>query len=130
MTDFDAVNGPTRQIPGTQNSREPIPDLDNEPTWMKYSTVCPAPAGSVLIRDPRAWHGGTPNLSNELRAIPNIEYYAPWFHEPMVRSMPRYLYEDLSDHAQQICRYIVTDEQVDGSVRNDLGGTPKLLRTQ
>ena len=130
MTDLDAVNGPTRQIPGTQNSREPIPDLDSEPTWMKHSTICPAPAGSVLIRDPRAWHGGTPNLSNELRAIPNIEYYAPWFHEPMVRSMPRYLYESLSDHAQQICRYIVSDEEVDGSVRSDLGGTPKLLRTQ
>ena len=97
---------------------------------MKHSTICPAPAGSVLIRDPRAWHGGTPNLSNELRAIPNIEYYAPWFHEPMVRSMPRYLYESLSDHAQQICRYIVSDEEVDGSVRSDLGGTPKLLRTQ
>ena len=130
MTDFTALNGPTRQIPGTQNSREPIPDLDKEPLWMKYSTVCPAPAGSVLIRDPRAWHGGTPNLSNELRAIPNIEFYAPWFHEPMARSMPREIYRSLSKHGQQICRYIVTDENLQGSIRQDLGGTPGLLRTQ
>ena len=130
MTDFNALNGPIRQIPGTQNSRAPIPDLSDEPSWMKHSTVCPAPAGSALIRDPRTWHGGTPNLSNELRAIPNIEYYAPWFHEPMARSMPRPLYESLSEHAQQICRYIVSDEELLGTVRHDLGGTPKLLRTE
>jgi len=130
MTDFNSLNGPIRQIPGTQNSREPIPDLDAEPLWMKYSTICPAPAGAVLIRDPRTWHGGTPNLSKELRAIPNVEYYAPWFHEPMARSMPRNIYESLSDHAQQICRYIVTDEKINGSIRGDLGGTPNLLRTR
>ncbi|MEC9058163.1 MAG: hypothetical protein VX410_01345, partial [Actinomycetota bacterium] len=60
----------------------------------------------------------------------NIEYYAPWFHEPMARSMPRPLYESLSEHAQQICRYIVSDEELVGTVRHDLGGTPKLLRTE
>jgi hypothetical protein len=49
------VNGPTRQIPGTQNSRQPIPSLDDEPDWMRYSTVSPAPAGCALIRDIRAW---------------------------------------------------------------------------
>ena len=43
--DFTKTNGPTRQIPGTQHSRENIPGLAEEPLWMKYSTVCPAPAG-------------------------------------------------------------------------------------
>lgn len=129
-TDLTPINGPIRQIPGTQNSREPIPDLATEPSWMKYSTICPAPAGAVLIRDPRTWHGGTPNLSKEVRAIPNIEYYAPWFHEPMARSMPRKIYRSLSDHAKQICRYIATDEKLDTSIRDDLGGTPNLLRTR
>jgi|TARA_B100000959_G_C14953971_1_gene612930 hypothetical protein len=128
MTDFTALNGPTRQIPGTQNSHEPIPTLDEEPDWMKLSTACPAPAGSVLIRDPRAWHGGTPNLSDEARSIPNIEYYAPWFREPMARSMPRSIYDTLSEHGKRICRYIVSDRNLDGSVRSDLGGTPKGLR--
>ena len=42
MNDFTSVNGPTRQIPGTQNSRQRIPRLDDEPEWMKLSTVCPA----------------------------------------------------------------------------------------
>ena len=42
-----------RQIPGTQNSRHPIPNLLDEPEWMKLSTVCPAPAGSAIFRDLR-----------------------------------------------------------------------------
>ena len=75
--DLTRINGPIRQIPGTQYSREPFPTLQEEPEWMKLSTVCPAPAGSVLIRDDRAWHGGTPNLSQEVRPIPNVEYWAP-----------------------------------------------------
>ena len=99
--DFTAINGPTRQIPGTQHSREPIPNLKEEPDWMKLSTVCPAPAGSVLIRDIRAWHGGTPNLSQEVRAIPNAEFYAPWFREPLQESMPYDIYESLSEQARK-----------------------------
>ena len=91
--DFTKINGPTRQIRGTQNSREMIPELDEEPVWMKYSTVCPAPAGSVMIRDIRAWHGGTPNLSNEMRAIPNAVFLAPWFHERQLPAMPREMFD-------------------------------------
>jgi len=126
MVDFDKLNGPTRQIPGTQHSHENIPDLEEEPEWMKLSTVCPVPEGSVLIRDPRAWHGGTPNLSNEVRAIPNIEYYAPWFREPMSISMPREIYNDLSPHGQWISRYIVAGqgEEIETGFRKNLGGTP------
>jgi len=71
------INGPTRQIPGTQNSKAPIPEIGEEPDWMKYST-CVTPAGAVLLRDPRAWHGGCPNLSENARAIPSAGFLAPW----------------------------------------------------
>ena len=123
MVDFTATNGPTRQIPGTQHSQQPIPTLEEEPEWMKLSTVCPAPAGSVLIRDIRAWHGGTPNVSDEVRAIPNAEFYAPWFHEPMPKSMPRSIYETLSEHGKHLCRFIVADtvDEVKVGVRDDIG---------
>lgn len=107
--DVTALNGPTRQIPGTQNSRAMIPSLEQEPEWMKLSTVCPAPAGSVMIRDVRAWHGGTPNLSDHVRSIPNLEFYAPWFREPMV---PGISYQDskkLSERAQRLVRFSVKD---------------------
>ena len=125
MVDFTAINGPTRQIPGTQNSHTPLPRLADEPEWMKLSTVCPAPAGSVLIRDPRAWHGGTPNLSNEVRAIPNAEFYAPWFRQDMPLNLPRSLFEQLSAHGQSISRYIVADDDaLSTGFRDDLGRIP------
>ena len=97
---------------------------------MKLSTVCPAPAGSVLIRDTRAWHGGTPNLSDQVRAIPNTEYHAPWYREPMRKSMPREIYQSLSEHAQYIARYVVAEagEALNTGFREDLGTTPPGLR--
>ena len=85
-----------------------LPD-DEEPEWMKLSTVCPAPAGSLMIRDVRAWHGGTPNLSNTTRAIPNLEFYAPWFQEPTVPGITYQAYKKLSPRAQELTRYAVAD---------------------
>lgn len=118
LTDLTFENGPIRQIPGTQRSRAPIPNLANEPEWMKLSTVCPAPAGTAVFRDIRAWHGGTPNVSRDIRAMPNVEYYAPWFRSAgIMRSMPYEQWEKLSPHAQRISRFVVCDkgEQVVGA---------------
>jgi ectoine hydroxylase-related dioxygenase (phytanoyl-CoA dioxygenase family) len=107
--DMTRLNGPTRQIPGTQRSRAPIPRRSEEPEWMRLSTVCPAPAGAVQIRDVRAWHGGTPNLSDDVRAIPNVEYYAPWFREPMVPGISRADHRGLSERARRLTRFVVAD---------------------
>lgn len=112
------LNGPTRQIPGTQNSMSPIPFLDTEPEWMRLSTVCPAPAGAVMIRDVRAWHGGTPNVSDEIRSIPNLEFYAPWYREPTKPGITYDAFQKLSEQAQQAVRFSVIDssEELDTSV--------------
>lgn len=107
--DITKLNGPTRQIPGTQKSRTYIPGLKNEPEWMRLSTVCPAPAGAVMIRDVRAWHGGTPNVSDATRAIPNLELYAPWFREPIVPGISYQDFKKLSEHAQRVARFCVAD---------------------
>jgi hypothetical protein len=110
MLDLTWENGPIRQIPRTQRSRDPIPTLVDEPLSMKHSTVCPAPVGSAIIRDNRAWHGGTPNLSMEVRAMPNIEYFAPWFRsEGVNRCMPHDVWLGLSDHGKRISRHVVCD---------------------
>ena len=107
--DVTPLNGPTRQIPGTQHARVPIPTLAEEPEWMRLSTVCPAPAGAIMIRDVRAWHGGTPNIANAVRSIPNLEFYAPWFREPIVPGITYHDYKKLSDHAQRLVRHCVAD---------------------
>ncbi|MEM8924847.1 MAG: phytanoyl-CoA dioxygenase family protein [Actinomycetota bacterium] len=110
LVDLTPENGPIRQIPGTHRSRAPIPTLADEPEWMRLSTVCPLPAGSAIIRDARCWHGGTPNLSTEVRAMPNVEFMAPWFRsEALIRSMPFDRWRRLSPHAQRLSRYIVCD---------------------
>ncbi|MBK7687286.1 MAG: phytanoyl-CoA dioxygenase family protein [Rhodocyclaceae bacterium] len=107
--DVTRLNGPTRQIPGTQKSRAPIPSLTDEPEWMKLSTVCPAPAGAIMVRDVRAWHGGTPNVSGQTRSIPNLEFYAPWFREPIVPGITYRDYKRLSTQAQRLVRFSVAD---------------------
>lgn len=107
--DVTRLNGPTRQIPGTQMSRALIPSLDQEPEWMRLSTVCPAPAGAIMIRDVRAWHGGTPNVSDAVRSIPNLEFYAPWFREPIKPGISYQDYKKLSEHAQKLVRFSVAD---------------------
>ncbi|MDH3300717.1 MAG: phytanoyl-CoA dioxygenase family protein [Acidimicrobiia bacterium] len=108
LVDLTPENGPIRQIPGTQRSRAPIPALADEPEWMRFSTVCPLPAGSAIIRDARCWHGGTPNLSHEVRAMPNVEYFAPWFRsEALQRSMSYETWRTLTPHAQRLARYVV-----------------------
>ena len=76
---------------------------------MRLSTVAPAPAGSIMLRDVRAWHGGTPNLSSATRSIPNLEFYAPWFREPMVPGISYQDYKKLSARSQQLARYCVAD---------------------
>ncbi|MGZ7008433.1 MAG: hypothetical protein ACXVLX_22790, partial [Ilumatobacteraceae bacterium] len=60
------------------------------------------------FRDLRAWHGGTPNLSQAVRAAPNVEYFAPWFRsEAVIRSMPYEKWKMLSPHGQRISRYVM-----------------------
>jgi len=111
LIDLTPENGPIRQIPGTHRSRAPIPRLADEPEWMRLSTICPLPAGSAIFRDARCWHGGTPNLSRDVRAMPNVEYFAPWFRsEAVIRSMSYATWQTLSPHAQRITRFVVCDQ--------------------
>ena len=127
--DATPINGATRQIPGTQHCREPFPTLEEEPEWMKLSGVCPAPAGAVQIRDVRAWHGGTPNLSDDVRSIPNIEFYAPWFREPTSPGMTYAQHRELSDHGRRITRDHVIDSSEELPSGIHLNTTPPRMRT-
>lgn len=110
LVDLTPENGPIRQIPGSHRSRAAIPTLADEPEWMRFSTVCPLPAGSAIIRDARCWHGGTPNLSRVVRAMPNVEFMAPWFRSAaLIRSMSYDRWLQLSPEAQRRSRYVVCD---------------------
>ena len=107
MCDQTFENGPIRQIPGTHTISTPPPVPTEEPEWMRLSTLVGAPAGAGVIRDTRCWHGATPNLSREIRAMPSIEYSAGWGSgKHFLKTMPHELWETLSAHAQRITKDI------------------------
>ncbi len=110
MSDLTWENGPIRQIPGTHTTVQRPPTPEEEPEWMRLSTLVGAPAGAGVIRDNRAWHGATPNLSREIRVMPSVEYGAPWLTAQATNpewfqpAIPHEIWETLSPHAQHISR--------------------------
>ena len=107
MSDLTWENGPIRQIPGTHTAARHPPPPTEEPEWMRMCTLVGAKAGAGVFRDNRAWHGATPNLSREIRSLPNVEYGAPWIAGPHHgKTMPYKVWEKLSDHAKHICRFV------------------------
>ena len=113
MCDLTWENGPIRQIPGSHTwQMRPVPP-EHEPEWMRLSTLVGAPAGAGVFRDNRAWHGATPNLSREIRALPNVEYGAPWLPEGGGRrTMPHAVWETLTPHGKQISRRVKAEPGV------------------
>lgn len=127
LEDQTAINGPLRHIPRTQ--RTPIDaeyeylgkrgGLKNfpweEPNEWLLSTICPASAGTVLIRDIRAHHGGTPNLSTRDRPIPNIEFWSPDLVKLLAEKdkqqlqkpvMPYNIWEQLSEKGKEVSEFV------------------------
>ena len=78
---------------------------------MRLSTLVGAPAGAGVFRDNRAWHGATPNLSREVRAMPNVEYAPPWIADvrEFRQTMPHEIWETLSPRGRHISRHLKTD---------------------
>lgn len=113
MSDLTWENGPIRQIPGTHALAGMIPSQSEEPQWMRTSTLVGASAGAGMFRDNRGWHGATPNLSLEVRALPDVEYSAPWTSRRGVpKAMPHEIWQSLSTHGQAITRWAKSDPGV------------------
>lgn len=111
MSDLRQENGPIRQVPGTHMRADAPPTLLDEPAWMRLSTLVGARAGACVIRDNRAWHGGTPNVSREVRAMPNVEYRPSWTKEGVfTRGMPYDIWTTLSPQARELTSMVVAPE--------------------
>ncbi|CAJ1445742.1 unnamed protein product [Effrenium voratum] len=120
LQNLTATNGAMRIVPGSHRWRERPPSLLEEPDWMRLNTLCPVKAGAAVFRDNRCWHGGTPNLAEGLRALPNVEYFPPgampslgWLDRP---TMPLEIWQQLSPLARHISRGLVVQpgEQIVG----------------
>lgn len=119
IEDQTPFNGPLQHIPGTQRLDEHyIPDVPHEPEHWFFSTICPAPAGTAVIRDVRTWHAGTPNITTRDRPLPNCEFLAPFAIESdavrkghkMFRAENAQIshddWEALPERAQHLARFI------------------------
>ncbi len=105
LVDFREDNGPIEVWPGGTHL---MPNGINiqEVAPLMYSERVLMPAGSLLIRDMRMWHRGTPNRSKEARPNMALIYSRHWLktHYPPI-NIPRETYERLSDRAKQLFRY-------------------------
>ena len=117
QVDFTPLNGPMRVIPGgTQHWTQPHVALAEEPSSYLWSTLVGCPAGAAILRDVRTWHGGTPNVSDTARAIPNALFSPAWSPHivgpvkrtddgvEVVPQMPPEVYAQLGPKGQEICR--------------------------
>ncbi len=122
LSGFTTLNGPPRLVPGSHRWTSPIPSLADEPQWMQLSTPCPLQLGSAVFRDPRVWHGGTPNVSSGVRIMLAHLYSAPWWYAAQRKLMPPHIYAGLSNRGQELSRGLVGGdaygpEGQDGDVR-------------
>jgi ectoine hydroxylase-related dioxygenase (phytanoyl-CoA dioxygenase family) len=62
--------------------------------------------GDVMIRDVRAVHRGTPNLTDEPRPMVVIGYSRTWYFRPEVQvQVPQAVFAALPARAQRLLRY-------------------------
>jgi len=78
LDDFTSANGATRVIPGSQTWGKRPQDVMRDPAQPHPDEVLVlAPAGSVVVMNTHAWHGGTANrTANPRRAL--HAFYCRW----------------------------------------------------
>jgi ectoine hydroxylase-related dioxygenase (phytanoyl-CoA dioxygenase family) len=105
LVDFTPENGPVEIWPGGSHLMPGRVDMDTLAPTMHSETVV-MPAGSLLLRDMRMWHRGTPNRSESARPNLALIYSRPWLktHYPPI-PIDRDIHEGLSDRAKQLFRF-------------------------
>jgi len=63
------------------------------------------PAGSIVIRDIRVWHRGTPNVSDDRRTNLAFIYAKSWYGYGSSISIPQETYDGMSERAKRLFRF-------------------------
>ena len=94
LVDLDEANGPLEWFDGAER-----PADDATPNRFV------GPAGTLLLRDTRTWHRGSPNLSDRPRPMLALMYARSWFHFPLARPLiDQTTFERLPDPGGQLFR--------------------------
>ena len=105
LVDAREDNGPLEIWPG--GTHHYVADRSQVPSLAAHMRSEPVlmPAGSLLIRDSRMWHRGTPNRSSAPRPNFTLIYSRYWLrlrYRPI--PIPRETFDNLSERAQQLFR--------------------------
>ena len=104
-------NGPLEAWPNTHLTPEKFYAGAHVQEAAKYLTPVRMlmPKGSVLIRDVRLWHRGTPNVSNEIRPNMALIYGRSWwdgaFYPQDSLGITQQAFARLSDRAKKLFRF-------------------------
>lgn len=110
LVDVTEENGPMEAWPGGTHL---MPENRNHPRYIEEAAkhIKPVrmtmPKGSLLLRDLRMWHRGTPNQSDAVRPNVAIIYARPWWktHYQETLGITRKEFNALSDRAKRLFRY-------------------------
>jgi ectoine hydroxylase-related dioxygenase (phytanoyl-CoA dioxygenase family) len=110
LVDVTEDNGPMEVWPtGTHLTPENLNKPEHVQKLAKLSKPYRVllPKGSLLIRDPRMWHRGTPNNSDHIRPILALSYARYWWRGYYQNSLAikHNVYESLSDRAKELVRF-------------------------
>ena len=104
-------NGPLEAWPNTHLTPERfftgsfVQDAAKQLTPVKMLT----PKGSLIIRDVRMWHRGTPNVSSEIRPNLALIYARSWwdgaFYPQATLGVTKRAFDGLSDRAKRLLRF-------------------------
>ena len=114
LVDFTEENGPLEIWPGGTHLMPGGVDMQRLAPTMHSERVL-LTAGSLLIRDMRMWHRGTPNRSDAARPNLALIYSRPWLktsYPPI--GIPTPTYEGLSERAKRLFRF----ENIGGPLTN------------
>lgn len=77
LNDFTPDNGPVEIWPNSTHHLHDIDPVVGARNAEGLKVI--APAGSLLVRDLRVWHRGTPSHSDEIRSMIAVVYSRPWY---------------------------------------------------
>jgi Phytanoyl-CoA dioxygenase (PhyH) len=105
LVDFSEENGSMEIWPGGTHLMPGRMDLKVHAPQMP-SIRLSIRAGSILMRDLRMWHRGTPNRSNRSRPNLALVYTRPWYRfEQRPILIPRSAYDALPERTQAMFRF-------------------------
>lgn len=105
LVDVTEENGPLELWPGGTQYFPLRPDMERHAPSMR-SVRLTLRAGSILLRDLRCWHRGTPNRGARSRPHVALVYTRAWYRfEQRPIEIPRAAFEALPEKTQRLLRF-------------------------